>query len=123
MKDYLLKDFLRARKFPASFCDFVNKHCGDHANFRKFVVGYPPGEVDRSWLASAGKSGNLFVQLLADSVYSKELDGALKTAHRNRKSPEECLTYLALKEVSYGWCFTEKQTGVTEEKRRKNSEP
>ena len=101
-KDYLLKDFLREHKFPPSFQENALKHLGDHTAFRASVMAYPDHTkaVDSSWLASAGKSGNLFVQLVTDTVYSKELDGVLKTAHKNRKSPAEALTYLALKELA-----------------------
>ena len=99
MKDYLLGEFRHGRRFAANFIEKAKTNLSSHEDFRKTVAAYP-GEVvaDRSWVASARKSGELFVQLFQDVVYSKDLDPVLKTAVKNKKICAEACAYQALKE-------------------------
>lgn len=55
---HLLGEFMRARAFHVDFCSKARDNLENHNNFRKYIAGHPGSEVaDRSWMASANKSG------------------------------------------------------------------
>lgn len=99
MLDYFLRNWLPNNGFPQEVVNGLTGRIDTHENYRKHYINYPNlPPPDLAWKRGWGNSADLMLQLIDDLVYCCALDATLKTGLKNRKTPEEIVTYGPIQE-------------------------